>query len=263
MKNRTVAAVIVAALLAALQGTALGSAGDVPKEADARSQYAAAALLQKKIRGKKGEVRRQAQEEAAAAYEAVARYFPEEAPLAGRALYRAGQLYEHLKDREKGVRCLKQVLGMRAEDRTKAKAHTLLGHIYRRARNYTDAIKEYEILLRDHPKANSQVAEAMEWLGKCKARMGDHKGARDTWQDRLERFPDRLNLAIGSFDLIACSLFREGKVEEARKTLLKCQERFQEAARDTGPKGQRIRKALGRMKIVKALKKNPKPQGMS
>ena len=263
MKNKTAAIVIIAAILAALQGTALGLAGDVPREADARSQYAVAALLQKKIRGKKGEERQQAREEAAAAYEAVARYFPEEAPLAGRALYRAGQLYEHLKDREKGVRCLKQVLGMRAEDRTKAKAHNLLGHIYRRARNYTDAIKEYEVLIQDHPKVSSQVAEALVWLGKCKARMGDHKGARDAWQDRLKRFPDRTGLVIGSLDLIACSLFREGKVEEARKTLIQCQERFQEAARDTGPQGQRIRKALERMKIVKLLKKNSKPQGQS
>ena len=165
----------------------------------------------------------------------------------------------HLRATVKGV----EQLGPADTIELRDEALEALGHIYRRARNYTDAIKEYEVLIQDHPKVSSQVAEALVWLGKCKARMGDHKGARDAWQDRLKRFPDRTGLVIGSLDLIACSLFREGKVEEARKTLIQCQERFQEAARDTGPQGQRIRKALERMKIVKLLKKNSKPQGQS
>jgi len=256
MNSRLLTVVLVAALGVAFQGNqgaAQKNGGEVQKEADAKTQYAAASLLRKQIRGKKGTERRQAQMKAAAAYEAVAHYFSEEAPLAGRALYKAAELHEYLRDRENGVRCLKQIFKMHAESNTKAKAHNLLGHIYRRARNFKEAIKEYDLCIQDFPKEKAQVAVAMIWLGKCKATSGDHKGARETWQKRLEQFADRSRLVIESYDLIACSYLREGKTEKARETLTRCQDQFKAAAQDSGPEGQRIRKWLGKMKVVKRL----------
>lgn len=243
---------LLAAMLAAGPGTA-GAAEDVPKLADAKSQFAAAALLEKQVKGTKGLERRAAQVKAATAFEAVGRYFPEEAPLAARALYRAGSLYERIKDRENGVRCLQQVLKMRAENAVKAKSHLLLGHIYRRARNFKEASDAYQIVINDFPRAEAQVAEAMGWLGKCKARLGDQQGAREVWQARIARFPTRFRLVVDSSDWVACSLHREGKVKEAKEALEACRKKMADLAADSGPLGHRVRKALGNMRIVRLL----------
>ncbi|MBN2491846.1 MAG: tetratricopeptide repeat protein [Planctomycetes bacterium] len=247
-------------LLAALALLALvlpaARAGDeeaVQKEADVKAQYAAAALLQKQVTGQKGEERRAAQQRAAAAFEAVARYFPEEQATAGLALYQAAEIHEVLRDRDKAVGCLNRVFQMQAEDLVKARAHNLLGHIYRRARSFADAIKEYEAVLGAGPKAETEAAEAMGWIGKCKAQLGDQQGAREVWKARAERFPKRHALVVESYDWIACSLHREGKVEEARRTLEACRARLAAAAADTGPAGHRVRKALGNMRILKLL----------
>jgi len=255
------AVLLVAALITAAPAAAWGGDDEVPaKEADAKTQFAAAALLEKQIRGTKGAVRRAAQQKAAVAYEAVHRHFPEEAPLATRALYRAAELYERLRDRENGVRCLKLVLALKSEDRTRARAHNLLGHIYRRAKNWADAVKEYETVVNDHAKARPQVATALGWLGKCKARLGDHAGAREAWNSRIQRFPERLGVVIESFDWIACDLHGEGKVKEARETLETCQAQLKDAAADSGPAGQRVRKALARMRIHRLLKPEKDPK---
>jgi len=257
----SIAALLVAALFTAAPAAAWGGDDKEPaKEADAKTQFAAAALLEKQIRGTKGADRRAAQQKAAVAYEAVHRHFPEEAPLATRALYRAAELYERLRDRENGVRCLKLVFALKSEDRTRARAHNLLGHIYRRAKNWADAVKEYETVVNDHSKARPQVAEALGWLGKCKARLGDHAAARAAWKSRIEQFPERLGIVIESYDWIACSLHGEGKVKEARETLEACQARFKDTAADSGPAGQRVRKALGRMRIHRLLESGNRPR---
>lgn len=246
------ALILLAAALAAGAGTAT-AAEDVPKLADAKSQYGAAALLEKQVKGTKGLERRAAQEKAATAFEAVGRYFPEEAPLAARALYRAASLYERFKDRENAVRCLKQALGMQAENAVKARSHLLLGHIYRRARSLKEAIDEYQIVINDHPRAEAQGAEAMGWLGKCKARLGDQQGAREVWETRITRFPTRFRLVVDSSDWIACSYHREGRMKEARETLETCRKRMADLAADSGPLGHRVRKALAGMRIVRLL----------
>jgi tetratricopeptide (TPR) repeat protein len=257
MKSLALIPLLAAAIWLAVPAVAMaaprGVDDDVPREADARTQYSRASLAKKQIRGLKGETRSAAQRQAAVAFEAVARYFPEEAPLAGRALYQAAEIYETLRDREKGLACVKQVLAMHAEAITKARAHILLGHMYRRAGNPKAAAKEYETVNTDFTKLKTQVAEALGWLGKCKARLGDHQGAREAWRARMERFTDRYALVIESSDWIAVSLFKEGKSREARETLDACREKMKDAAADSGPAGQRVRKALARMRIVRLL----------
>jgi tetratricopeptide (TPR) repeat protein len=254
MRHALTVTLTVLALLAGLPAAArAGDEETVKKEADVKAQYAAAALLQKQVTGKKGDERRAAQQKAAAAFEAVALHFPEEAPTAGRALYRAAELYEVLRDREKAVNCLNRVLGMQAEDVIKARAHNLLGHIYRRAKNLGDAVKEYGTVVSAHPKAETEVVEALGWIGKCKARLGDQQAAREAWLARADLQPERHAMVIESFDWIACSLHREGKVDEARRTLETCRTRLAEAAGDSGPAGHRVRKALAGMRIVRLL----------
>jgi len=100
---------------------------------------------------------------------------------------------------------------------------------------------------------SAQIAEALGWLGKCLAKSGNHARARETWKSRIDRFGERHSLVIETYDWIACDFMKEGNTSEARRTLDACKRRFDTAAADPGPAGQRVRKALAKMRVVRLL----------
>jgi len=224
-----------------------------PIEKEAGPSLEKAAALEAAIRGLKGDDRRTAQTAAASAFVAVADRHPSAIVAAGRALLRAAQLYEHLKDHEQSVKCLERALQVSKESKTRAMSRNLLGHIYRRARNLPAAIKEYETVLKEHPEVFTATADTMLWLGKCKAKLGDEQAARAIFEQRMKQFEKRERLVIECYDLIAQSYLREGRRDRAKETVDACLKRFESIDKDSGKRAQQLRNALQKMRARRLL----------
>jgi len=238
---------------AALLAIALwAQAGEGPEDGAAVAALTRARAEEAALRGLKGDERKQGWLKVAAAYQGVLDRFPTAKKEASEAGLRLGRIYAKIKDNDMALKCLNRVEEFPGETRNCALARMEIGHLYRRARQYDLAVGQYLKVAEKFASEADLCADALEWVGKCREKKKDFDGAREAWRKMIEfSAEDPLNV-VQAFDLIACAHAKEKQTARAEEVLRECQTRFARSPAG-GKEGERIRKALERMRCLKLL----------
>jgi TolA-binding protein len=238
---------------AALLAIALwAQAGEGPEDGAAGAALSRARAEEAGLRGLKGDERKQGWLKVAAAYQGVLDRYPAAKKEASEAALRLGRIYAKIKDNDMAVKCLTRVEEFSSETRNCALARMEIGHLYRRARQYDLAVAQYLKVVERFASEADLCADALEWVGKCREKKKDLDGAREAWRKMIEFAAEDPVNAVQAFDLIACSHAREKQTARAEEVLKECQARFARSPAG-GKEGERIRKALERMRCLKLL----------
>lgn len=239
-------------IVLALASVAPAHAADTPKQSDAKAQMKFAASVKKGTRGLKGEERREKLKEAAEAYSAVARFFPEAGAEVAESHFRIGEIRRTIGDREGALISFEKSVASMGSRKFGARSLLEIGHLHRRAKKLPEALGSYLKSAREFADQADPRDESLLWAGKTKLALKEPEAARGFWKEVTEKGADPID-QIKAWDLIANSYIAEGKQAEASAAVEQCRHALAQAAEEPTNRGARVKKALDRMKSVKKI----------
>jgi tetratricopeptide (TPR) repeat protein len=246
-------ALLIATLLTALGQPFTRSSRCLPQEGSAREQLERAAALRNSARGLAGAARARARQAAVRAYRAVVESFPHEPAVAAEAAFRAGELLRAGGDGTGAREEFARARSLGAGTDFRARAALELGHLARRDGELEAALDHYLAVLADHQAGRSRRDDAALWAGRVYALSGRRVDARRMWSRVAETAEDALDRVL-AFDDLALSWIEDGDLEAAAGELERCREVLSEPALEETELGERVRRALQRMRAIPALK---------
>jgi len=228
---------------------------EVPRLATDRLQLDFARLERSRLRRIAGERLTEARRRVARCYVAVRLYFPESRALAAEASFRAGELLRCAGDTPEALAELERVRVIGEGTDFRARAGIELGHIERRRRNWSKALDRYLAVASDVGTGPHWRDEAAIWAAKTYAAMGEIGEARRHLVRVTEAAIDPL-ARVRAFDEWALTYVVTGDVEAALGVLARGRESVAESAREETELGDRIRRALARMRCIRAIERS-------
>ncbi|MCB9882168.1 MAG: tetratricopeptide repeat protein [Planctomycetes bacterium] len=202
--------------------------------------------------GKKGQERTDILMQAATAYDAIAKDFAAEKAGCQEATFRAAEIHRSLGRVADAVQRFERCVELAATKGYTARAMLELGHLNRRRSEFQAAMAWYERVGTEFAALLPYRDDAFLWIGKLLSQRGDHGGARERWNivaAEGEGDTDR----IQAYDLIAMSYLEEGNRAKAEETVGACHKAFEAKAASPTRDGQKIARALQRMRSYKEL----------
>jgi tetratricopeptide (TPR) repeat protein len=218
---------------------------------DARSELRKADELRRAIRGK-GEERRAAVEQAAAAYAAVLASFPDAKEEVAMAAFRIGELKRSLGKTDEAREAFSKVVSSGGSRRLAARAVLETAHIHRRAKEMGKALESYRKAAVEFADEAGNRDDALYWIGVLQEQNKEYAKSREAWQAVADRGVDPLD-RVRAFDRIALSHMKEGNRADAHATVEQARTALHDIAADPSTRGARVKRALDRMRAVRAL----------
>lgn len=187
-------------------------------------------------------------------YKAILDEFPEDKAACAEAGYRAAEILRTLKKPDEAKAEFQRVLTFDPSSEFAARALKEIGHIYRRNKEYDQAIAHYKRVIdecRDHLGC---CADSMTWIGKVFLKQKKYKEARRIFTDFVKMFPDFPDDAIRNIDLAAGSWVDEGNFQEAESMLHLWRTHFESRLGQDDRWDKKVKKALEKMKTPERLK---------
>ena len=186
------------------------------------------------------------------AYRAVRLFHPEARAVAVEAAFRAGEI---LRAAGADAGALEEFHWSAAHgEGTEFRARALLesGHLFRRARRWSEALEAFLAVAGDPRARAARRADAWLWAGTVWKAQGRVDEARLAWQRVSDEAPDPL-ARIQAFDELALLLLEADDLEGAAGMLERCTNALAARALEETEDGERVRNALLRMRIVDEL----------
>jgi tetratricopeptide (TPR) repeat protein len=181
-------------------------------------------------------------------YRSLLRDFPDCKAACAEACFRMGEIHRSLKMTEEAEKNFNQVL---THDRTgefAARSLKEIGHLYRRAKDYTKAHAYYQRVLKECADQREVCADACTWIGKVWLKQNDFEKARAVFIDFVDRFPEFPDEAIRNIDLAADSYLDEDDQEAASAFITKWRAHFEAMLGKDDRMDKKIEQALAKMK---------------
>jgi tetratricopeptide (TPR) repeat protein len=250
----------LAALLALGIGLARGSQETrekwietvVPRMGDAEAQLGHARRLKRQMAEKQDKERAFWRDLAVEAYQAVRVFHPEARAACVEAAFRAGEVLRAGQDEPRALEEFHWAARHDEAGEFRARARLEIGHIHRRRERWREALQEFLDAAADVRADGSRREEAWLWAGTCWQALGRPEDARDAWRRVARDGRDPL-ARIQAFDELARQLLLASDVEGAAGILDECLRALSAVALEETETGERVRRALLRMRIVDDL----------
>lgn len=187
------------------------------------------------------------------AYRAVRVYHPEEPATCAEAAFRAGEI---LRAAGSFDEALAEFAWARARGvgPFRVRAQLEIGHIQRRVGRPSEALDAYLAVVADANASAGLRDEALLWAGRVRADEGRNDDARRMWERVAEAGEDPVD-RIRAYDYLALLWVVAGDPEAAAGVLDRCRRALSDVALEETKRGERVRKALVRMRVVEALQR--------
>lgn len=228
-----------------------GATGDETATGGAAKLLARARAVHTRLRGLRGKERAAVRREAVEAYREVRRRFPL-VPQAAEAAFRAGELLRAGGEVRAALSEFRFARGHEKGGEFRARAGLEIGHSYRRARRLLDALEAYEAVGADARASRRYRDAAWLWAGRVQARLGRAPDAIRAWRRVAEGDGDVFD-RLRAYDKWGLALIDAGDLEGAAGVLESCRKSFRERALEKSEHGERLRAALGAMRVIPAL----------
>lgn len=224
----------------------------VPRMEDARAQLDYARRLKGGLKDREGAEREFWRGLAVEAYQAVRHYHPEAGELGVEAAFRAGELLAAGERLEEARAEFRAALEAGAGTPYRARAALELGDLARRSGDPRRALDRYLAVASDSGAAPRHRDAA--WLGAARAwsALGRPEEAHRAWTLVAEEGAEPLD-RIEAFDELALRWVHEGDLEAAAGMLHRCKHALRDAALEETVLGEKVRRALSRMRVVEEL----------
>lgn len=190
----------------------------------------------------------------ALAYAAVRHHFPSARATAAEASFRSAEQWRCIGESARALAELEQARRLGAGAEISARAALEIGHIERRRRRWSRALDLYLEVASDASASARWRDEAALWTGKTYAAMGELDEARRRFVHLARAALDPLD-RIRAYDEWALTFLVHDDVEAAMGALARCREALAEPAREATELGDRIRRALSRMRCITAIER--------
>lgn len=240
-------------LLAALAWP--GPAQDPEQRADSlAAQLEVAATYKRALRGAQGRERIELRARAVDAYRAVRRRFPEARQAGAEAAFRAGELLRAA-GAAAAARTEFEVARAQGEHTPfRARAGMELGHLDRRRGLHEEALATYQLVLLDPTSAAAQRDDAALWSGRSLVQLGRRGAALPLFERVATLAEDPVDRILGHDELALVHLANGDQVRAARE-LERCRRSLAPFTLEETPLGERVRKALERMRAIAELER--------
>jgi len=248
---RIVAVLALASVLSA-QGSPPSLPAVVPRLESATEQLAhARGLKLRRYAGDPAEVPDRTRR-AVRAYRAVRTHFPKARDVGAEAAFRAAQLLAASEDPVGARQEYRVAAELGAGTEFRARARLAIAAEERRAGRLARALGSYLDVARDPRAARRYRDRAWLQYGIVRAEQGEHAAAGRAWRGVAESAEDPLD-RIRAFDRIGLRLLDLGDLEGAAGVFNECLRALAPDALESTRHGERVRRALERMRLVEAL----------
>jgi len=187
------------------------------------------------------------------AYRAVRLFHPDARGPCVEAAFRAGEILRSAGD-EAGALAEFRWAAREGEGEFRARARLEIGHLHRRAGRFQEALQAYLDVAGDAAASGDRREDAWLWAGASWRELGHVEDARSAWSRVAEHGTDPL-ARITAFDELALSYLAEGELEGAAGMLDRCLRALTASALEESERGERVRNALLRMRVVDELQR--------
>lgn len=223
------------------------------KAESVEAQMSTAQHLKAKVRGLRGVPKLTQMQEAADAFQAVARYWPREKEIVAEACFRRGEILRSMGEAgaARGAFEESAAVGSKGLDFT-VRSYLELGHLCRRAFEHEDALAFYR-KARDCKKVSLRYNnDGREWLTRMLLEIFSWKEARLAARD-WEKHAEGPVEEVKARDLQILALLGSGEWRKAEKELEKLHKSMKRMASAPTREGKRLQKALEGMKAPGAI----------
>lgn len=262
MKRKKEIALFVLALGALMSGASRAQEPPEPRPEGGRNVHPAVAEARAKeaaLKGLKGAARIAAQTAAADAWADAADALADDKLRAASARASEAELRATYGDLEKAEAAWKAVLELAPEKRG-PQALLGLGDLERRRNKHEQALAHYEDLIKRFPNSGARLQEAYVWAGKLHVHAGRMEKAREAYMQVIRTTVSVVRLAE-VYDLLIDTYLREGKLEEARRSLAEGREALARLGKLGPTQAKAVEKALERMRAPARIERNEKQNG--
>jgi len=225
----------------------------VPRMASAEAQLAHARRLKREMIARAEDEVPAWRALAVEAYRAVRLFHPDARAPCVEAAFRAGEILRSAGD-EAGALAEFRWAAREGEGEFRSRARLEIGHIHRRAGRFQDALEAYLDVASDAAANSERREDAWLWAGASWRGLGRIEDARSAWSRVAEQGTDPL-ARITAFDELALSFLAEDEIEGAAGVLDRCLRALSASALEESERGERVRNALLRMRVVDELQR--------
>jgi tetratricopeptide (TPR) repeat protein len=224
----------------------------VPRMESAEAQLANARRLKRQMAEKQGEELVFWRKLAVEAYQAVRVFHPGERAAAVEGAFRAGELLRAAGDDTSALEEFRWAVEHGEESEFRVRARLESGHLHRRAERWRESLQAYLDAAADPHASAARREDAWLWVGSAWKALGRPEDARLAWRRVAEQGSDTL-ARVTAFDELALLYLEEAELEGAAGVLDECLRALSTHALEETEEGERVRRAMLRMRIVDEL----------
>ena len=224
----------------------------VPRMDTASAQIAYARGIKRSMAGREARERALRREMAIEAYRAVRKHHPRASSSGAEGAFRAGELLRAVGRTEEALEEFEKARELGSKTPFRARASLEIGHVHRREGRRRVALDAYLRVASDPRAAHEHRDDAWLWAGCVWKDLGRLREARDAWRGVTRSGSDPIDRIL-AFDYLALAWVDAGDLEAAAGVLDECVRAHSELALEETRLGERVRKALVRMRVVSAL----------
>lgn len=226
----------------------------VPRMESAEAQLGHARRLKRQMAEKQGEELVFWRKLTVEAYQALRVFHPGTRAAAVEGAFRAGEILRTAGDDEAALEEFRWAVEHGADSEFRARARLEIGHLHRRAERWREALQSYLDAAADPAASAARRDDAWLWVGSAWRALERPEDARLAWRRVAEQGRDAL-ARIAAFDELALLLLEEAELEGAAGVLDQCLRALSAHALEETEEGERVRRALLRMRVVGELQR--------
>ena len=224
----------------------------VPRMATAEGQLMHARRLKRQMAEKQGKELDSWRKLAVEAYQAQRVFHPEARAIAVEAAFRAGEILRTAGDEDRALAEFRWAVANGGESAFKVRGRMEIGHLHRRAGRWREALQSYLDAAADPSGSASRREDAWLWVGSAWKGLERRDEAEAAWRRVAEEGTDPL-ARVTAFDELCLLYLEESEIEGAAGMLDRCLRALAPHALEETEQGERVRRALLRMRIVDRL----------
>lgn len=226
----------------------------VPRMQDARSQLGHARRLKREMAEKTGEEVPFWRKLTVEAYQALRVFHPEEHALAAEAAFRAGEILRVAGETDGALEEFRWAEREGRGTPFRIRARLEIGHLHRRAGRWREALQAYLDAAAEAEAEPARREDAWLWAGSAWKELGRVEEARTAWKRVAGEGTDPL-ARIVAYDELCLLLLEDADLEGAAGMLDECVRALSPRALEETADGERVRRALLRMRAVEELRR--------
>lgn len=224
----------------------------VPRMESAEAQLGHARRLKRQMAEKQGDELVFWRKLAIEAYQALRVFHPDARAAAVEGAFRAGELLRTAADDDAALEEFRWAIAHGEGSEFRVRARLESGHLHRRAERWREALQAYLDAAADPQASAARREDAWLWVGSAWKALGRAEDARLAWRRVAEQGSDAL-ARVTAFDELALLYLEESELEGAAGVLDECLRVLSASALEETEEGERVRRALLRMRIVDEL----------